>query len=349
MANTEAPITEAAVPETPITIAPITEAPITEAPITEAPITELEPVDLVPEPVEEPPSLAPIQTPTQNSDEKPAKKKTSPSRREALEAAQRTEAGAADPFTIDEKSESHLFTDPFTVNGINDRLVKAINTPGVLIRLAIAAALLGVGAVCYDIADQYYNSDETLEFSDKTTMAGLYIGFSVAWIAGSTVLLYIASMLFRDMALGKRKVKKWSSAGFEESRSTFLLFAFAFIMAGTPLMGIWLLTGFSLAGPVRMIVAPLLLLGAWYNRSPFMILALDAFKNFGENASDWKIFYLYMFLFAIVFFIAGMIYWIPFPPLFFAAATFQSIMVLAFAVLSGWHIGRVVTSLEEMT
>lgn len=268
------------------------------------------------------------------------------SRRTAYERARSEENERSRQFTIEEPPVDEIDLEPYSQSRIHNRLQTALQQPMVIVMVLIASGLLGVGAVFYHFGSLIYNDSEPWG-GRVIGMLGLYLGFLLFWLAGSGVLLYCAAALFRDSALGYTQVRRWFPVPWNEFQATFLLFSFPYVLAGLPLVGVFFLTGFSLAGPFRMLAAPLLLLGAWYNRHPLACIAIDAFTRVPQQRRDWLWFYSYMFLLAVVMLLSGLLYRLPFFPVYFVAAVIQSFTVAAFAILSGWHIGRVVVDLEQ--
>ena len=231
--------------------------------------------------------------------------------------------------------------------------IAMIKSPGVLLRVGVAFALMCLGAITMEWISPEYHAVDT---NEESTMLARLIG-SAQWIFaagiylfGLAVLWWTSSYLFRDAALGKRTVASWSNAGTNEVLSTFLLFAFGFFIGGLPaaFFGLVIL-------PLRVLLGPLFLLSAWYNQSPFSIVSVDAFQSASQNSGQWTRFYIFVGGLAFLGFVAGLIFWmralLPFVaglPLIIFGIIICIVVTLLFAVVCGWHCGRVVESLENL-
>ena len=229
--------------------------------------------------------------------------------------------------------------------------VEMVKDPGVLTRAAVAFGLMCLGAILMQWISPAY--EVIAEDAEVTMAAGLFKAakWSVAfliYLAGLAVLWWTSSYLFRDAALGKRTVASWSFAGTNEILSTVLVFVFGFFIGGLPMAFVG-----ALILPLRFLMGPLFLLSAWYNQSPFAIVSVDAFQNANEDATQWMNFYIFAAGLAFLGFVAGIVFWmrvfLPFilgiPATVFGVAICVATTLL-FAVVCGWHCGRVVESLE---
>ena len=241
----------------------------------------------------------------------------------------------------------------FGIGELLGSAVEMIKSPGVLVRVGIAFALMCLGAITMEwISPEYH----TVDTGEESSMLGRLVG-SAQWVfaagiylVGLAVLWWTSSYLFRDAALGKRTVASWSNAGTNEVLSTFLLFAFGFFIGGLPaaFFGLVIL-------PLRVLLGPLFLLSAWYNQSPFSIVSVDAFQSASQNSGQWTRFYIFVGGLAFLGFVAGLIFWmralLPFVaglPLIIFGIIICIVVTLLFAVVCGWHCGRVVESLENL-
>ena len=225
-----------------------------------------------------------------------------------------------------------------------------LKSPGVFARVAVAFALMCFGAISMQWISPAY---EVTADSDASMLSGLAKSakWSVAlviYLLGLAILWWTSGYLFRDAALGKRKVSSWSNAGSNEILSTFLVFAFWFFIGGLPMAFFSLLIM-----PLRVLLGPLFLLSAWYSQSPFSIVSVDAFQSAPQQATQWKRFYIFAGGLAFLGFVAGLIFWMRAVLPFIAGipATIVGIAIcvtvtLLFAIVCGWHCGRVVEALE---
>jgi hypothetical protein len=207
--------------------------------------------------------------------------------------------------------------------------------------------LIGVGnAIMQAIGLSYQNLEEpALGDWILNTFAWLFIG-GLPYLAGVLVLLYVCGYVFREAAYGNRQVFDWKTSGWPELTSTFLLFAFSFIIAGLPMLFLPLLVM-----PARFLLAPPMLLGAWLNKSPFAIVAVDAFQNLSSDAQQWKNFYLNVGILIVISMLARLAIGVSIPIVsvltsFLGAALYVAVTI-AFAAITGWHCGRIVQRLEN--
>jgi hypothetical protein len=174
----------------------------------------------------------------------------------------------------------------------------------------------------------------------------------VPYLAGLGMLWFTCGYIFRDAALGQRKVLNWKNSGVAEIKATFLLFSFGFLMGGLPMPPFWPFLLLTL--PLRFLLGTLFLVSAWYSQSPFSIVNVDAFKNITQQMSQWIQYYIFVAALAAGALFAGVIFWaravIPFFPLtMFAsiiAVILMAVVTMAFAAVCGWHCGRVAEGLE---
>ena len=265
------------------------------------------------------------------------------SRREKLEASEAEFDGGG----LFETNASELDMTPFSAESLYSRIFESLFTWGTLIRAAIATAILFLSTTFFQIGESYRLSEEKLDGGQWMAMGGNYSVFFITWIVGMILLLHVASMLFRDNAQGEKKVKRWGAAGFEDLKSTFLIFSVSYAIAASPMLGIWLRTGIPLGTGFSFLIAPLLLLGAWYNRSVFMVIAIDAFSGMARHLQDWQWLYTFLVLLGIMNILGGFTYLFNFWFLNLIGTCLQVFSLLAFAAITGWHVGRTVTRLEN--
>ena len=300
--------------------------------------------------------------PLANRSEPTSEQKKSKSRRELYEESQRRQqtAEVASVFRIDESTEPQETTD-FPAFEFGSLLVAAINmikSPGVVWRALLAIALMCFGVIVMEsylpasMGSTGIGESETLVDRLKQ-WAGWGILGGFPYVLGVLMLWFVGGYIFRDAALGRRRVANWKNAGVSELTGTFLLFSFGFFVAGLPAL---FLTWFAM--PLRVFLGPLLLLGAWYNRAPFSIINVDAFRNFTNETGLWIAVYKLISALAFCGFIAGMLFVLrgiehtPFNVsvlLSVSAVVINAVVTLVFAAVSGWHCGRVVEGLHEST
>lgn len=179
------------------------------------------------------------------------------------------------------------------------------------------------------------------------------VGFT-PYLLGLIFLWFAASYVFRDAALGQRQVTSWKNSGRAEVTGTISLFSFGFFIAGLPMV-VPAFLDVALILPLQIMVAPLFLLSAWFNQSPFAIVSVDAFANVGKQRSQWKAFYTFMLalgfgsvILALLFLLRNII------PIYGVNVIISmlgtagvALVTLAFAAATGWHCGRMVADLEE--
>ena len=293
------------------------------------------------------------------------------SRRERYEETQRLarEKEQATAFEVEigdtDREETEYPT--FSVSDMGDlfsAILSMIGSRGLVWRTIIATCLLCLGSIIFmtitgdffvdpnavDVIDVEKNKIDgsLIESIKHWTRAGLLGG--VPYTIGLFGLWYICSFIFREAALGQREIKSWKHHSANDFMGTLLLFGFSFLIAGLPAL---FLTIAIL--PLRMLLAPLLLLGAWYNQSPFQIVNAIIFKNMPREMGQWTAFYMFVGGLAFLGVIAGLIFWARFFIGIFAAAILLNIMAviltvgitLVFAAVTGWHCGQVVESLEN--
>lgn len=166
-------------------------------------------------------------------------------------------------------------------------------------------------------------------------------GYLGIYGGGTIILWYVCGVLFRESALGNGTVESWRSHGFDELKSTMLLFAISFAIAGAP----FLMMPSYISAPLRLLIAPLLLLVAWFNQSAYIGVAFEPFLTFKTQTGDWRVFYIYVLALALMTMLAGVLYHVPYCSLI--AAIIIAAAAIAFASAAGWHIGRTIKMMEH--
>ncbi len=269
--------------------------------------------------------------------EQPPVKRTKP---------QSTAEEATDPFKPGEIPE---FPD-LSFGLLAASTLQMLASPGLRWRAGIAALLIGIGsAVMHPINNAWseLTKQGPATMTDWLSSLGSWLLFGgVPYVVGSGLCWLVCSYVFRDAAQGFRSVKKFHSGATSELSSTFLLFSFSFAIAGLPVALFPILMT-----PFRFLVAPPLLLAAWYNKSPFGIVAVDAFETTLAERGQWKVFYSYDICLVVFAVIGGLLMSVPTMILSaFCSLLGAAILVLttiAFAAAIGWHCGRIVQRLEN--
>lgn len=291
-----------------------------------------------------------------------ARSKSNLSRRELYEEAQRKQQ-AAESGTVyranatdDDESSGGKDYPNFDVVSLLMSSVEMLRSPGVMLRATVAIALMSFGTIVM----QWFipTSAPPAGGDGDASLAQRLFNWAqwgvlglLPYTVGVLMLWFTSAYIFRDAALGKRYVESWKNVGTSEVIATFLIFAFGFFIGGLPAAFLTLMTL-----PLRVLFGPLLLLGAWYNRDPFAIVSVDAYKNFSDEVSQWTSFYTFMAGLAFFSFVAGLIFWMRavIPGSLFVLSMFVSVVgvvlvvavTLIFAAVCGWHCGRVTDKLE---
>lgn len=245
-------------------------------------------------------------------------------------------------YEIDDEDD-FVFTEQYEVKHLFARVFQMLKSPGMMWRLASATGLVALGSICYQICHFYFSADER-SVAEMLIMIATGAVYVVAYLVGIAAVWYLAAVAFRASAEGKNQIEIWQPASWGEFQSTFLLFAFGFFIAGVildPFIGV------AVSIPLRFLLAPLLLLPAWFNRSPYQVFSLFAFKNFSRDRDNWLHLYGFLLLIAFIALMFGLLYKVPFSPVAIIPAIVQSILTVGFATVVGWHSGRVVALLDQ--
>jgi hypothetical protein len=210
-----------------------------------------------------------------------------------------------------------------------------------IIPAVTSIVMLTVGDLLYDVFQNLRGPDAEPGIVHFIKL--IIYGFSYLAIygGGTMILWYVCGILFRESARGSHRIESWRPRGFEEMKSTFLLFAFSFALAGSP----FLMLGTCISAPLRMLIAPLPLLVAWFNQNAFIGVSFDPFVTFRTQTENWKQFYVYVGALALLALVGGLLFYVPYCSI--VAATLIVAVTIAFAAASGWHIGRTVKLMEK--
>lgn len=297
------------------------------------------------------PTAAPAATQTESTKPASAKRSKKKSRRERLEAAQnegenQTPEGEI-PFELPESQRDFPdFSHGDLLSGIKTMLL----SPHLWWITILAMTLMTLGSIA---RIHFFPPGFSLESGEFGAFLGaavsaIFLGV-VPYYVGLVLLWLLAAYMFRDAALGRRKVDSWGFRGFSELQGTFLLFAFSFFVAGS--VAIFLP---PLMIPLRMMLAPLFLAAAYFNRSVWGLVAADIFTHFGKQKFQWLHLYIWMVALSGIGLVAGFLFWLrgenmqvaniimtPFGVLLNTMAT------LVFAPLAGWHAGLISQDLQK--
>ncbi len=226
-------------------------------------------------------------------------------------------------------------------------VIKMCRSPGLQWRAIIAGSLIGIGSGIMHLIAGWYRAIEDPTFGDWLWNTTLWMGFGVAIYAiGVLLLWFVCGFVFRETAVGNRQVSTWQTQGTSDAWSTMLVFSFSFFIAGLPLAFFPVLVM-----PFRCLVAPPLLLAAWFNKSPFAIVAVDAFLKFNRQWRMWRSLYLFLLALAGVSLVGGLLMAVRVFILSFVTslvgAAILMLVTIAFATVTGWHCGQVLRELEN--
>ena len=226
-----------------------------------------------------------------------------------------------------------------------------LTAPGVLIAAGVSMLVMVV-SVCISESIYPYEGFNSRPNENQTVgkfFAAAFLGY-LPYFVGLVMLWTVASFVFRDAAKGHQKVQRWTVAGQSDFLSTLLVFAFSFFIAGLPGAVLWLLIM-----PLRMIIAPLMLISAWFNHSPWEIVSVDWFKSTNGKAKQWTTVYIWFGGLAFVGLLAGLVFLARASTTVYVVDAFLSIfaiglnvvITLVFAAIAGWHCGAVIENLDQ--
>ena len=220
----------------------------------------------------------------------------------------------------------------------------------VLLAGGIAALLMLVGGIASESIFPVGGGAEATTFAMsiyKYFLSFLFGG--VPYCIGLVGLWTVAGFIFRDAFEGHGKVQGFSVSGKSEFWSSFLLFGFSFFIAGLPgaILQVMII-------PLRMLIAPLFLISAWFNGSPWKIISTDWYHVVSENKSQWLTVYAYFGGLAFVGLMAGGVFLARYSTdlvavdiiLTSVGIIMNTVITLVFAAIAGWHAGAVIESLD---
>ncbi len=226
-------------------------------------------------------------------------------------------------------------------------VIEMWRSPGLLWRAILAAITIGISRGVMHMIAGWYRRIVDPTFGDWLWNTTLWMALGVAPYAIGTLLLwFLCGYVFRGAAAGNRHVATWQINGSADVWSTLLVFSFSFFVAGLPLAFFPVLVM-----PFRCLVAPPLLLAAWYNKSPFAIVAVDAFLKFNHQWRMWRSLYLFLLALAGVSLVGGLLIAVQMFLLSFVTslvgAAILMLVTIAFATVTGWHCSQVLRELEN--
>lgn len=258
------------------------------------------------------------------------------SRRERLESALEDEEEPTEPISVHESED----LEPLSLSSLMSHARSMFTSPVLWVCLAAAAVLMTFGDVLYDtfIGLQGDERERGLGHAFKLILFGL--GFVGLHLAGTAILWYACSVIFRESARGKDKVPTWKMQGSNEFTSTILLFGFSCFLAGS----FFLPLGISVSAPLRMLIAPIPLLLAWYSQNPFIGTDFTPLKSLSSQGPNWQTFYLFVFVLAVITCVGGVFFMVPYCSII--GAIIICLTTVVFAAVTGWHVGRTVQLME---
>ena len=194
---------------------------------------------------------------------------------------------------------------------------------------------------------------ETESLTIMESMSKYFTSFlfgCVPYYIGLLGLWTVAGFVFRDAVQGHAKFQGWTSGGQASFWPTFLLFGFSFFIAGLPgaILSVLIV-------PLRMMIAPLFLISAWFNGSPWQIISADWYHVVSENKSQWITVYSCFAALALAGLMVGSVFLtrrysdLLAVDLILTAIGIgmNTVITLVFAAIAGWHAGAVIESIEQ--
>ncbi len=338
-------------------LAPLDDDELTE-PQQEEPVDEASRVQAANETFEsfEVPQPADIEEPSPSPATKSEPAERRLSRRERFEQAQRrmddNAARGNDPFDLSDDDEAVDFPG-FDQASMFNAIMQMLKSRGLWWRALAATAVMLLGALVKERLWPYGTQTSDFEGESGSFFVQAFLATvlgAAPYALGLAGLWLAASFVFRDAAMGRRQVQTWKTTGTNELLATFLIFGFSFFVAGV--MGVF---AGPLTIPLRVLVAPLFLLAAWYNRSFWSIASLDVFSDFQELSKQWGRCYSWLALLAVTGLLIGILFWLRrFIDSYIACAIITvigvvlgNLVTLVFAAIAGWHAGKIVTYLNR--
>ena len=221
----------------------------------------------------------------------------------------------------------------------------------VLAASAVAVLIMLIGGFSSEAIFPAGSDTETLTITES--MSKYFMSFlfgCVPYYIGLLGLWTVAGFVFRDAVQGHAKFQGWTAGGQASFWPTFLLFGFSFFIAGLPgaIVSVLII-------PLRMMIAPLFLISAWFNGSPWQIISADWYYVVNKNKSQWITVYCCFAALAFAGLMVGSLFLtrgfsdLLAVDLILTAIGIgaNSVITLVFAAVAGWHAGAVMESIEQ--
>ena len=221
----------------------------------------------------------------------------------------------------------------------------------VLTATAVAVLIMLIGGGSSEAI--FPSGSDTGALSITESMSKYFTSFlfgCVPYYIGLLGLWTVAGFVFRDAVQGHSKFQGWTTGGQASFWPTFLLFGFSFLIAGLPgaIVSVLII-------PLRMMIAPLFLISAWFNGSPWQIISADWYYVVSKNKSQWLTVYSCFAALALAGLMVGSLFWArSFSELLAVDLVLTTIgigmnalITLVFAAIAGWHAGAVIESIEQ--
>ena len=221
----------------------------------------------------------------------------------------------------------------------------------VLVASAVAILIMLIGGFSSEAI--FPAGSETESLTIMESMSKYFTSFlfgCVPYYIGLLGLWTVAGFVFRDAVQGNSKFQGWASGGQASFWPTFLLFGFSFFIAGLPgaILSVLII-------PLRMMIAPLFLISAWFNGSPWQIISADWYHVVSKNKSQWITVYSCFAALALAGMMVGSVFWTRCKSDLLAVDLIltaigigmNTVITLVFAAIAGWHAGAVIESIEQ--
>ena len=221
----------------------------------------------------------------------------------------------------------------------------------VVVASAVAILIMLIGGFSSEAI--FPAGSETESLTIMESMSKYFTSFLFGWVPyyiGLLGLWTVAGFVFRDAVQGHSKFQGWTAGGQASFWPTFLLFGFSFFIAGLPgaILSVLII-------PLRMMIAPLFLISAWFNGSPWQIISADWYHVVNKNKSQWITVYSCFAALALAGLMVGAVFLtrrysdLLAVDLILTAIGIgmNTVITLVFAAVAGWHAGAVIESIEQ--
>ena len=221
----------------------------------------------------------------------------------------------------------------------------------VLVASAVAIMIMLIGGFSSEAIFPAGSETESLTITESMSKYFTSLLFGcVPYYIGLMGLWTVAGFVFRDAVQGHAKFQGWTAGGQASFWPTFLLFGFSFFIAGLPgaILSVLII-------PLRMMIAPLFLISAWFNGSPWQIISADWYYVVSKNKSQWITVYSCFAALALAGLMVGSVFLtrrlsdLLAVDLILTAIGIglNTVITLVFAAIAGWHTGAVIESIEQ--